>query len=160
MEDYSLYRKEGEKKIYVLGRDRFIQQFFITESIKFHVLLLSDRISFSEFSFKNLKLVQRERRECCFQCVCNPRRVRSRQEPLQRFLPTVAAQRTGSEVGQDPLVAPNLCGPIQKELGRVQKVGKRDKLKLKVIVLHDGIGKEVHMTQPVWFAAKDLVPVA
>jgi len=29
------------------------------------------------------------------------------------------------------------------------QVGERDKLKLKVIVLHDGIIKEVHMTQPV-----------
>ena len=39
------------------------------------------------------------------------------------------------------------------------QVGKRDKLKLKVI-LHDGIGKEVHMTQLVRFAAEDLVTVA
>ena len=38
------------------------------------------------------------------------------------------------------------------------QIGNCDKLK--VVVLHDGIGKEVHMTQPVWFAAKDLVPVA
>ena len=35
------------------------------------------------------------------------------------------------------------------------QVGNRDKLK--AIVLHDGIGKEVHMTQPVRFAAEDLV---
>jgi len=40
------------------------------------------------------------------------------------------------------------------------QVGGRDKLKLKAIVLHDGIGKKVHMTQPVRFAADDLVPVA
>jgi len=40
------------------------------------------------------------------------------------------------------------------------QVGGRDKLKLKAVVLHDGIGKEVHMTQPVRFAADDLVPVA
>ena len=40
------------------------------------------------------------------------------------------------------------------------RVGKRDKLKLKVVVLHDGIGEEVHMTQPVQFVAEDLVPVA
>ena len=40
------------------------------------------------------------------------------------------------------------------------QVGERDKLKLKVVVLHEGIGKEVHMTQPVRFAAEDLVPVA
>jgi len=29
------------------------------------------------------------------------------------------------------------------------QVSERDKLKLKVVVLHDGIGKKVHMTQPV-----------
>jgi len=29
------------------------------------------------------------------------------------------------------------------------QVGERDKLKLKAIVLHDGISKKVHMTQPV-----------
>ena len=40
------------------------------------------------------------------------------------------------------------------------QVGGRDKIKLKAIVLHDGIGKEVHMTQPVLFAADDLVLVA
>jgi len=40
------------------------------------------------------------------------------------------------------------------------QVGERDKLKLKVVVLHDGIGKEVHMTQPVQFAVEDLVTVA
>ena len=40
------------------------------------------------------------------------------------------------------------------------QVDKRDKLKLKVVVIHDGIGKEVHMTQPVQFAAEDLVTVA
>ena len=39
------------------------------------------------------------------------------------------------------------------------QIGERDKLKLKVVVLHDGIGKEVHMTQPVWFAAEGLIPV-
>jgi len=38
------------------------------------------------------------------------------------------------------------------------QVGERDKLKLKV-TLHDGIGKEVHMTQPVQFAAEGLVSV-
>jgi len=37
------------------------------------------------------------------------------------------------------------------------QVGEHDKLKLKV-VLYDSIGKEVHMTQPVRFAAEDLVP--
>ena len=40
------------------------------------------------------------------------------------------------------------------------QVGEHDKLKLKVVALHDGIGKEVHMTQPTRFAAKDLIPVA
>ena len=39
------------------------------------------------------------------------------------------------------------------------QAGKRDKLKLKVVVLHDGIGKKLHMTQPVRFAAEDLVTV-
>ena len=34
-----------------------------------------------------------------------------------------------------------------------------DKLKLKVIILHDGIDKEVHMTQPVRFIVEDLVTV-
>jgi len=32
----------------------------------------------------------------------------------------------------------------------------RDKLNLKTVVLHDG-SKEVHKTQPIWFAAEDLV---
>ena len=35
-----------------------------------------------------------------------------------------------------------------------------DKPKLKVVVLHDGIGKEVHMTQPVRFLVGDLVKIA
>ena len=38
------------------------------------------------------------------------------------------------------------------------QVGERDKLKLNV-VLHDGIGKEVHMSQLVHSAAEDLVTV-
>ena len=38
------------------------------------------------------------------------------------------------------------------------QVDEGDKIKLKVVLLHDGIGKEVHMTQPVQFAAEDLVP--
>ena len=37
--------------------------------------------------------------------------------------------------------------------------GERDKLKLKVVVLHDDIEKEVHMTQPVRFNTEDLVSV-
>jgi len=36
------------------------------------------------------------------------------------------------------------------------QVGDDDKLKLKAVVLHDG-SKEVHMTQPVWFAAENSV---
>ena len=36
------------------------------------------------------------------------------------------------------------------------QVGDRDKLKLKVVVFHV-CSKEVHMTQPVWFAAEDSV---
>jgi len=39
------------------------------------------------------------------------------------------------------------------------QVGERDKFKLKVVVLHDSIGKEDHMTQLVRFAAEDLVTV-
>jgi len=37
------------------------------------------------------------------------------------------------------------------------QVGNRDKLK--AVDLYDNIGKEVHMTQPVQFAAEDLVTV-
>jgi len=40
------------------------------------------------------------------------------------------------------------------------QVGERDKLKLKAVVLHNGIGKEVHMTQAVRLAVEDLVTVA
>ena len=40
------------------------------------------------------------------------------------------------------------------------QVGEHDKIKLKAIVLYDGVGKEVHMTQPVRFTAEDLVTVA
>jgi len=40
------------------------------------------------------------------------------------------------------------------------QVGERDKLKLKAVVLHDGIGKEFHMTQLIRFAAENLVTVA
>jgi len=42
----------------------------------------------------------------------------------------------------------------------VSQICECDKLKLKVVVLHDGIGKEVNMTQPVRFTAEDLVTVA
>jgi len=34
---------------------------------------------------------------------------------------------------------------------RVPQVGEVDQLKLKVVVLHDGISKEVHMNQPYVF---------
>ena len=40
------------------------------------------------------------------------------------------------------------------------QVGKRDNLKLKAVVLYDGIGKEVHMTQSVRCAAENLVTIA
>jgi len=40
------------------------------------------------------------------------------------------------------------------------QVGERDKLKLKAVVFYDGIGKEIHMTQLVRFAAEDSVTVA
>jgi len=43
---------------------------------------------------------------------------------------------------------------------REYKIGELDKLKLKAVVLHDGIGKEVHMSQPVRFIAIDSIPVA
>jgi len=39
---------------------------------------------------------------------------------------------------------------------RESQIGELHKLKLKVVILHDGIGKEVHMTQPVVFVASDL----
>ena len=39
------------------------------------------------------------------------------------------------------------------------QIGERDKLKLKAVILHDGIRKEVHMTQPIQFAFEDLVTV-
>ena len=39
------------------------------------------------------------------------------------------------------------------------QVGECDKLKLKVVIPHDDIGKEIHMTQPVRFAAEDLITV-
>ena len=40
------------------------------------------------------------------------------------------------------------------------QVSELDKLKLKAVVLHDSIGKEVHITQPVQFVATDLITVA
>ena len=43
---------------------------------------------------------------------------------------------------------------------REPQVSELDKLKLMAVVLHDGIGKEIHMTQPVQFVAANLVPVA
>jgi len=43
---------------------------------------------------------------------------------------------------------------------RVSRISELDKLKLKVIVLQDGISKEVHMTQSVGFVAANLFSVA
>ena len=40
------------------------------------------------------------------------------------------------------------------------QVGEHNKLKLKVVVLYDGIGKKIHMAQLVWFIAADLVTIA
>jgi len=40
------------------------------------------------------------------------------------------------------------------------QVSDRDKLKLKVVILHDSISKEVLMTQPIRFATENLVTVA
>jgi len=39
------------------------------------------------------------------------------------------------------------------------QISELDKLKLKVIILHDGIGKEVHMTQPVRSVVTDLATI-
>ena len=43
---------------------------------------------------------------------------------------------------------------------RESQIGELDKLKLKVVILYDGIDKEVHMTQPVDFFVVDSVLVA
>ena len=42
---------------------------------------------------------------------------------------------------------------------RTSQIDELDKLKLKVVVLCNGIGKEVHMTQPVEFVTADLISV-
>jgi len=39
------------------------------------------------------------------------------------------------------------------------QIDELDKLKLKAIVFHDGIDKEVHMTQPVWFVTAKSISV-
>ena len=39
------------------------------------------------------------------------------------------------------------------------QIGEHDKIKLKVVALHDRIDKEVHLTQPVRFIVEDLVTV-
>ena len=39
---------------------------------------------------------------------------------------------------------------------RESQIDELDQLKLKVIILHDGIGKEIHMTQPVGLVVVDL----
>ena len=43
---------------------------------------------------------------------------------------------------------------------RESEIGEQDKLKLKTIILHNGISKEIHMTQSVGFVAADSVLVA
>jgi len=43
---------------------------------------------------------------------------------------------------------------------RESQIGELDNLKLKIIVLHDGIDKEIHMTQPVRFIAAYSILVA
>jgi len=40
------------------------------------------------------------------------------------------------------------------------QIGELDKLKIKAVVLHDDIGKEVHMTQLVGFIAADSISIA
>jgi len=42
---------------------------------------------------------------------------------------------------------------------RESQIGELDKLKLTVVVLYDGVGKEAHMTQLVGFVAEDSVLV-
>ena len=39
---------------------------------------------------------------------------------------------------------------------RESQIGELDKLNLKVVILHDGIGKEVHIIQPIGFIAANL----
>jgi len=39
---------------------------------------------------------------------------------------------------------------------RESQIGELDRLNLKVVVLDDGIGKEVHITQPLGLIAADL----
>jgi len=39
------------------------------------------------------------------------------------------------------------------------QVGELDMLQLEAVVLHDSIGKEVHMTQPIGFIVIDLIYV-
>ena len=43
---------------------------------------------------------------------------------------------------------------------RESQIGELDKLKLKTVILHNGISKEVHMTQSVGFVAADSILVA
>jgi len=40
------------------------------------------------------------------------------------------------------------------------QIGELDNLKLKVVVLHNGIDKEVHMTQPVEVVAANSISIA
>jgi len=39
---------------------------------------------------------------------------------------------------------------------RGSQISELDQLKLKIVILHDGIGKEIHLTQPVEFVAAEL----
>ena len=43
---------------------------------------------------------------------------------------------------------------------RESQIGELDKLKLKTVILHNGISKEVHMTQSVGFVTADSILVA
>ena len=53
----------------------------------------------------------------------------------------------------------NQVSPQKQKKTHDSQACECDKLKLKTVVLYDGNGKEVHMTQLVRFAAEDLGPV-
>ena len=42
---------------------------------------------------------------------------------------------------------------------RGSQVGEFDQLKLKTVLLHDDLDKEIHMTQPIGFVPADLISV-
>ena len=60
------------------------------------------------------------------------------------------------------LVASNetMLNPQKWVKKRGSQIGELDKLKLKIVVPHDGTGKEVHMTQPTGFITADSVSIA